>query len=133
MNIYRISEDGKDCIPHCYTTCETCSDYSEDENDQKCLTCNNSYYLESEKCILKQPSTIIIPVPIIDCPDEKCLTCSEESNKLGLCLSCNTASGYKKVNYTIILTNFLNCMKPENPQTKKYYFNENNIFQKRQK
>ena len=121
---YQLSEDGKDCIPHCYTTCETCSDYSENENDQKCLTCNNSYYLESEKCILKQPSTIIIPVPIIDCPDEKCLTCSEESNKLGLCLTCNEAEGYKKVNYTIVYPQFLNCIKPQDPKYKSYYFNE---------
>ena len=85
--------------------------------------------------ILNIPSTIpdIPPTTIIQenpqtilssCPDEKCLTCNDKSNELGLCLSCNEPLGYKKVNYTIVLTNFLNCMKPENPQTKKYYYNE---------
>ena len=129
---YQLSDDGKDCIPHCYITCQTCSDYSVDENDQKCLTCNNSYYLENEKCILKIPTTIPttiirqIPITIskIDCLDEKCLTCNEESNKLGLCLTCNEAKGYKKVNYTIVYTQFLNCIKSSDPKYKSYYFNE---------
>ena len=123
---YQLSEDGKDCIPHCYVTCQTCSDYSEDENDQKCSSCNSSYYLENEKCILKVATTIIIQetVPMVDCLDEKCLTCSEESNKLGLCLTCNEAEGYKKVNYTIVYPQFLNCIKPSDPKFKSYYFNE---------
>ena len=58
------------------------------------------------------------------CPDEKCLTCNEESNKLGLCLTCNEAEGYKKVNYTIVYPQFLNCIKPQDPKYKSYYFNE---------
>ena len=41
-----------------------------------------------------------------------------------ICLSCNEAKGYKKVNYTLVLTNFLNCIKKEDPKFKKYYFNE---------
>ena len=186
------------CVTNCHNSCKTCSEYSTNDSDPKCLTCNIGYNFEDGKCIkiittipeviipstlpLQNPTTIPFQIPstpippiittnpqfepstiitnapttvippvittipqfepstiitnapttVINiaptnpqvCPDEKCLTCSEESNKLGLCLSCNTALGYKKVNYTIILTNFLNCMKPENPQTKKYYFNE---------
>ena len=50
--------DGNNCIPHCFPTCETCSEYSENEEEQKCLTCNESYYLENEKCIKKIPTTI---------------------------------------------------------------------------
>ena len=74
----------------------------------------------SSTIITEKPST----VPIV-CPDEKCLTCNEESNELGLCLSCNEALGYIKVNYTLVLTNFLDCMKPNNPKSKKFYYNEN--------
>ena len=40
---YIINEN--ECIPHCYNTCETCFDYSEDPNQQKCLTCLEGYYL----------------------------------------------------------------------------------------
>ena len=28
------------------------------------------------------------------------------------------------MNYTFVFTNFLNCMKPDNPKIKKFYFNE---------
>ena len=108
----------------------------------KCIEIVITQEVKTPTAIITSPSTIItkslstileiIPSTIKEvpptnpfiCPDEKCLTCSEASNKLGLCLTCNEALGYKKVNYTIVLTNFLNCMKPENPETKKYYYNE---------
>ena len=187
--------NGAICIPHCYETCETCSDYSTNVDEQKCLTCKEGYYLDSDdstNCkkiipttipttipikipttipiqipttipaktpttivttilttvpniiitsipttiLTKIPTTITTTIPIIipktlpvtipklECPDEKCLTCNEASNKHGLCLSCNEAKGYKKVNYTIVLTNFLDCIKDEDPKFKNYYFNE---------
>ena len=227
---YKTDESNVNaCVTNCHSSCKTCSDFSSLEDDPKCLTCNEGYYLDNEKCleiiestvlatetstptiITNAPSTIItdapttmapipstiitdapttmapipstiitdapttmapiqstiitdapttmapipssiitdapttmapiqstiIPVesttitttdapttvPVV-CPDEKCLTCNEESNKLGLCLSCNEALGYKKVNYTLVLTHFLNCLKPSNPESKKYYYNE---------
>ena len=36
-------QDGL-CVTNCYETCATCSEYSEDKNDQKCLTCNSNFY-----------------------------------------------------------------------------------------
>ena len=50
------------------------------------------------------PTTIIIEVPteekiIESCINKRCKTCNEESDKDGLCLSCDE-SLYKKVNYT---------------------------------
>ena len=60
----------------------------------------------------------------MECLEEKCLSCSEESNRLGLCLTCNEAEGYKRVNYTLIYTQFLDCIKPNNPRFKNFYFNE---------
>ena len=51
---YQMSQDKKHCIPHCYITCVTCEDYTEDENIQNCLSCNSSYYLEDKKCKLIQ-------------------------------------------------------------------------------
>ena len=132
--------DGNNCVPHCYITCQTCSDYSENENDQKCLTCNESYYLENEKCIEIIPTTnpiipttipiipttiiTTIPVtePIFECKEEKCKKCNEESNRLGLCLSCN--DDYIKVNYTSVFEQFLDCMKKDDPKLKSFYYNE---------
>ena len=83
---------------------------------------------------LTQPPTTIIstttPVTIpfiqseVKCLQEKCLECNEESNDFNLCLSCNEAFGYKKVNYTIVLTEFVDCVKKEDPLLKNFYFNE---------
>ena len=40
---YILNENN--CVPHCYTTCVTCSAYSENEEDQKCLTCKETLCL----------------------------------------------------------------------------------------
>ena len=72
--------------------------------------------------VINIQSTLVV-TPQLIC-EEKCLTCNEESNKKGLCLSCNEAKGYKKVNYTIVLTEFLNCIKKEDPKFINFYFNE---------
>ena len=185
--------DNNQCKPDsCYDTCQTCSEVSNDINDQKCLTCKTNYILKNGNCIIapttipiippttiveKIPTTIIIPpttvinpipttliippttiinpipttlimppttvvkpvlttvivpfpttiiktIPEVKCPSEKCLTCNEESNKLGLCLTCNEAKGYMKVNYTIVLTKFLDCIKKESPKLINFYYNE---------
>ena len=87
---YQLGENGK-----------TCSEYSEEEDAQKCVSCNDSYYLEGDNCLPKIPTTIPKTIPKVDCLDEKCATCDEESNKLGLCLTCN--EGYTKVNIIIQL------------------------------
>ena len=74
------------------------------------------------------PTTIITPiietVPKMECIDEKCLTCNEESNSLHLCLSCNEDAGYKKVNYTFVFVEFVDCIKQNDPSFKNFYFNE---------
>ena len=165
--------NGNTCIPHCYTTCSICSEFSENPDSQKCINCSQGYYLEGENCkkiiipttiitntplttipiiqttiitnipttiITNIPTTIItntptiiistlpavidITIPKVECINEKCLACNEESNKLNLCLSCDEAKGYKKVNYTLIYTKFLDCIKPNDPKFKNYYFNE---------
>ena len=108
------SLNGIECIPLCYDSCETCSDYSQDITEQKCLTCKDGYYLENTP-----PSNCLFNC--IGDSKEKCLTCNEESNNLGLCLTCK--DGYLKVNY--IFLKYYDCLKPDNPILKKYfYYNE---------
>ena len=67
------------------------------------------------------PKTVSI---FFNCPNEKCLTCSNESNELGLCLTCNEAKGYKKVNYTLVFTEFYDCILNTSSKLSKYFFNE---------
>ena len=52
-NIYIYILNGNYCLPHCYPTCEACSVCSEDEESQKCTSCNNSFYSEDDKYIQK--------------------------------------------------------------------------------
>ena len=46
-------KDGKcgDSTTNCYTNCKTCSEYSINPEDQKCLTCEDNYVLQDSNCI----------------------------------------------------------------------------------
>ena len=106
--------NGSTCIPHCHNNCLKCSEYSTNNTNQKCLSCNGSYFLENGNCI-----------PYVKCLEttkEKCLKCSEESNKYELCLSCN--SEYKRVNYTTKYPAFFDCIKDGDPLLYNFYYNE---------
>ena len=62
-NGYILDNDNDMCIPHCYDTCETCSDFSTNTNDQKCLSCKEGYYLKNDfNCELILPTTIITTI-----------------------------------------------------------------------
>ena len=50
------------------------------------------------------------------------MRCDEASNRLGLCLTCK--EGYKKVNYTTLYPEFLDCLKQDNPILKSFFYNE---------
>ena len=54
------------------------------------------------------------------------MTCNEDSNALGLCLTCNEAKGYKKVNYTIVYTDFYDCVLNTSTKISKFFYNETN-------
>ena len=62
-----ILQDDK-CVTHCFSTCNRCYDYSEDENEQKCKSCIEGYYLADNikyNCLPILPTTIpIIPTTI---------------------------------------------------------------------
>ena len=140
---------NNECVPEsCYENCASCSEVSSDANDQKCSSCKAGFTLDNGNCIIvptttikppttviKEPTTVIIPpttmittipltVPEIRCSLEKCSKCNERSLLLNLCLTCNEALGYKKVNYTLVLTEFVDCRKQEDPFLKKFYYNE---------
>ena len=78
--------------------------------------------------VIIPPSTIIIPpttvitppTTLINCRNSKCLICNEESDRLGLCLSCDETK-YKKVNYTNTFSHFINCMEEQKLINDYYY------------
>lgn len=66
------------------------------------------------------PTLIPTTIPKLDC-DEKCFTCSQESLKYHLCLSCK--EGYKRVNYTTKYPKFYDCLEKNSPILKNFYYN----------
>ena len=78
--------------------------------------------------VIKPPTTVITPPTIHmpetefieKCSNKKCLKCNAESDKLGLCISCDE-SKYKKVNYTKQFSKYVNCLE-EKQVEKKYYY-----------
>ena len=72
------------------------------------LVCKENYYLEDNMCKLK-------------CSNEKCLSCSEESNRNNLCLMCDENKGYFNVKTD---NNFYDCLLKNDSKLEKYYFNK---------
>jgi len=55
--------DSNSCVPDtCYGKCETCSEVSTNEDDQKCTSCQSGYKLVSGNCIIP-PTTIVTQAP----------------------------------------------------------------------
>ena len=46
--------ENKTSVINCYDTCANCSEYSEDESDQKCLTCKGNYTFKDGNCIYSE-------------------------------------------------------------------------------
>ena len=61
--------DKNECLPdYCYERCDTCTDLSNDINDQKCLTCKEGFVLFGNNC-QKSLKTILEPTTIIKAID----------------------------------------------------------------
>ena len=107
-------------LSSCYDSCSTCTEFSEDENDHKCIKCREGFYFKenTNNCYDKIESKYYLDeVKKVFLPCYKdCLTCStkEYSLKNMNCLSCeNDLKYYNKSK------NCLNCPKYVNfEQTK---------------
>ena len=70
-------------IKKCYKECNDCYEESENENEQKCISCNNpSFKLQIDKgnCIKKCLNGYYEENNFCKVCDEKCLNCKESSN-----------------------------------------------------
>jgi len=106
------------CVPHCYNTCEICTEYSTDEANQHCLNCTDGYYLGDDSNCHK----IIVYSNCTGVNQIKCEKCNERSNELELCIECK--DDFKKVNYTTLHPEFIDCLKKDDPILNRFYFNE---------
>ena len=99
-------------LSKCYDSCSNCTDFSEDENDQKCINCRDGFYFKEgtnncydkidTKCFFDDNKKVFSPCY------KDCLTCSKKENnpKDMNCLSCDNKYKYYKKS-----KNCLNCPK----------------------
>ena len=119
----------------CYKNCETCEIYSEEDDDQNCLTCKSGYYFkeETKNCYSEQPSK-----SYFDKEEEmwmschrNCLTCSgkENGDKMN-CLTCESGFNfYQKSNNCLKCPTYVNFNQTECLQVlpKGYYIEDKNL------
>ena len=111
---YFLNHTNLKTIDKCHENCTTCFNKSTDTSTN-CLTCVSDLpYIYLGNCY----STCKFGVyydPIENkykckCFDEKCILCSEESLRLGLCITCNEGY-YPKIDDIITDSRFINCYK----------------------
>ena len=107
-------------LSECYDSCSTCTSFSEDDNDHKCITCRNGFYFKenTNNCYDKIDTKYYF-----DKNDEKfkpcyknCLTCSTKENSQNQmnCLSCeNEFKFYNKSNNCLNCPNYVNFEQNE--------------------
>ena len=79
-------------IDKCHPDCETCNEKETDSNHTNCLTCKPPKHIYLGNCYadcLKGLYTNENGDEVCKCFDERCLSCSEEGIKQGLCERCN--------------------------------------------
>jgi len=96
-NGYKL-ENGQCISMKCYSTCDTCSESSTNEKDQKCLTCKDDLLLYEGNCVKFCPFNYFKSGNRCDKCDELCNGCI---NKADSCQSC--IAGY--------YFNTQNCLK----------------------
>ena len=124
---FRIGEKKEDPPKqNCYQNCETCENYSEEENDQNCLTCRLGFFFQegTKNCYRLRPNrTYFDEEKQIWAPCHKnCLTCSgkaivDQFNCLTCesgakfypetknCLKCPTFVNYEQTGCLLIIPN----------------------------
>ena len=128
-------EDGFYCnntslktIDKCHDNCKTCDKGPTNDNNN-CLTCpdTGTIYFDLGNCTDKCDNGHYEDTDSIQkckcTKDISCKICSEESIKLGFCISCNNDEGYYQKSDENSTDGFIKCYKnPEN------YFLDNNIY-----
>ena len=118
-------------IDKCHENCKTCNK-SPTEYNNNCETCKDDgpIYFDLGNCReICEHNSFLDTDSILKCKCTKnisCKYCTEESNELNLCLSCNSEEGYyPKIDDEIRVDGFINCYK--NPEE---YFLKNEKYEK---
>ena len=74
---------NNECVLNCNINCETCNEYSEDVNHQKCQSCKEGFYLEDEENCKENCSERY------GISDKKCVKCNDDNCEFFVKNSCN--------------------------------------------
>ena len=78
--------DGQCVEKHCHENCNTCTAYSNDKNDQKCISCKNpNLFLQNRNCVDRCSENYFLNGTICQICDGQCNTCNINSYN---CTSC---------------------------------------------
>ena len=77
-------EKGK-CIAKCHVNCDKCSMYSNDNIDQKCISCKNGLFLQEGNCLKTCSNNYFLNDRTCEKCDNTCKTCYQTSYN---CTSC---------------------------------------------
>ena len=105
----------KKTIDKCHNNCKTCKK-GPIENNNNCLTCpsNITKYFDLGNCTDNCPHGIFTNNSIENCKcrnNISCEYCTEESNELNLCVTCNNDKGYYLKSDDPGFNGFVNCYK----------------------
>ena len=90
------------CVLNCHINCETCDEYSEDVNHQKCHSCEEGFYLEDEENCKDNCSERYGIV------EKKCVKCNDDNCEVFVKNSCDCdkcKKGFSKNNENKCLSN----------------------------
>ena len=133
-NSRKIQDSDKSCVFKCqnsqYEFNNIC--YEACPYGVQCeLICDTYYSYNKTECLEKIPDGYYVKDSIlktIDKCDQKCKSCSKESNEYNRCLSCNNDNGYYyKINDFKINNSFILCY---NNVSDGYYLDKNNSIYK---
>ena len=111
-------------IDKCHSDCKTC-DKLYTQNNSNCNMCKGDKYFYLGNCYDVCPKgSYFDEIKKCKCFEEKCFTCSEESLKHNLCITCNE-DYYPKLNDSSNIDSYINCYK-----SIKGYYLEDNYFKK---
>ena len=110
---YFINNESLKTIDKCHIDCKTCEE-KYNENNSNCKTCLNDKILDLGNCVSSCINDFFIDSSgnkICKCSyNSKCYECSNESNELELCISCNDGY-YQKSDEESNEKGFINCYK----------------------
>ena len=116
---YFLNDTIHKTIDKCHSNCQTCKEKGTNNNNN-CLTCKDSTYYDFGNCVTNCTNGLLNNKECKCSFFSKCKTCSLDSIKYELCVTCNDGY-YQKYNDNSNINSYINCYK----DLDEYYLDSN--------